>query len=148
MAKKSERRLQKRLKRQEKAKNDAFAHQPLQQVADVNDYMTFSFKNLVLKYDLKNKYCNDYIRSQLLLKLHKLSCCTWSQLFMKDKQSGGIEAIEKKSIKTPLPPCVTEDIEKLYVFRFNAQHSRVIGMRVENVFHILFVDVGLDCYDH
>lgn len=141
--------MQKRLEKQRRAVSDEFAKQPvLQRAVDSDDYLVFSFKNLVNEYDLKNKHCTDYVRSQLVMKLRSLSQQTWSGLFAKGKQSGGLEIIKKDCMKVALPACVTEDIGNLYVFRFNAQKARIIGLRVGDVFQILFIDAGLECYGH
>lgn len=149
MPNKSEQRLQRRLKKQQKAKQDAFSQQPiLQQANDDDDYMVFSLKNLVNGYDLKSNKCTDYIRSQLILKLQTLCCNTWNTLFTKNKQSGGMEIIGKEAFKVPLPACVTEDIGHLYVLRFNSQNARLVGYRSDNIFQVIFVDIDLSTYDH
>lgn len=149
MSVKAERRLKRRLEQQNQAKNDNFSRQPiLQSARDDDDYLIFSLKNLVDGYGLKSEYCNDYIRSQLLLKLQTLCCNTWSTLFTKNKQSGGVEIINKTAFKVSLPSCITDDINYLYVLRFNGQNSRLIGYRSGNVFQAIFVDVDLSTYRH
>ena len=149
MPSKSEKRFQRHLKKQQKARHDIFSQQPiLQQANDDDDYIVFSLKNLVSGYDLKSSKCAEYIRSQLILKLQTLCCNTWSTLFTKNKQSGGMEIIKKESFKVSLPTCITEDIDHLYVLRFNSQNARLIGYRLDNVFQAIFVDVDLSTYKH
>ena len=149
MSNKSEQRLQRRLKQQQKARQDAFSQRPiLQRANDDDDCMAFSLKNLVNGYDLRSNKCTDYIRSQLILKLQTLCCNTWNTLFTKSKQSGGMEIIKKESFKVPLPACITEDVNHLYVLRFNSQNARLIGYRSNNIFQAIFVDVDLSTYDH
>lgn len=149
MSSKSEQRLQRRLEKQQKARQDAFSQQPiLQQANDDDDYIAFSLKNLVNGYDLHSNKCTDYLRSQLILKLQTLCNNTWNTLFTKGKQSGGMEIINRQSFKVPLPACITEDINHLYVLRFNSQNSRLIGFRSDNVFQAVFVDVDLSTYNH
>ncbi len=149
MPNKSEQRLQRRLKKQRKARQDTFSQQPiLQQANDDDDYIVFSLKNLVTGYDLKSNECTNYIRSQLILKLQTLCCNTWNTLFTKNKQSGGIELVKKEAFKVPLPTCITEDINHLYVLRFNSQNARLIGYRSDNIFQAIFVDINLSTYNH
>ncbi len=149
MSKKSNKRLQRRLEKNAHSRNDTFSRQPiLEDAADDDDYLLFSLKNLSSEYDLNAASCTDYIRSQLLFKLKLLCDQTWNKLFVKSKQSGGIEKIDKSAILAPLPSCVTDDISHLYVVRFNGQNSRLIGYRSDNVFQVLFVDVNLEVYKH
>lgn len=149
MSEKSEKRFQRRLKKQQKARRDAFSQQPiLQQADDDDDYIVFSLKNLVSGYDLRSSKCTEYIRSQLILKLQMLCRNTWNTLFTKNKQSGGMEIIKKESFKVPLPACITEDMDHLYVLRFNSQNARLIGYRSDNVFQAFFIDVDLSTYEH
>ncbi len=149
MSSKADKRLYRKLQKQNKIKNDNFSKQPvLQSSTDNDDYLIFSLKNLVNGYDLKSEKCTDYIRSQLLLKLQTTCCHTWNMLFTKDKQSGGLEILDKSIFKIPMPACVTEDINHLYVLRFNSQKSRLIGYRSDNIFHIIFVDIDLSTYNH
>lgn len=148
MPSKSEQRLLKRLEKSKKAKQDAFSRQPILRPVEDDDYVVFSLKNLVSGYDLKTNKCSDYLRSQLLLKLQILCMNTWSTLFTKNKQSGGIEIIDKRAFKVPLPACVTEDVNHLYVVRFYGQNARLIGYRTDNVFQAIFVDADLSTYSH
>lgn len=67
---------------------------------------------------------------------------------MKSKSCGGFETINTSRFKVPMPTCITEDINHLYVIRFSAQKSRLVGYRRGNVFHVIFVDIDLSTYDH
>lgn len=112
------------------------------------DYPVFSFRHLVSGYTIDD--CLDkQERSDLLGKLSVMSQKTWSILDTSDHlHGGGFEKIPRKKIKTPLPAIMTEDIDKLYVMRFNGLSSRIIGFRSQNVYHVTHIDTKLSAYNH
>lgn len=59
-----------------------------------------------------------------------------------------IEIIDRIIFNVPLPSCITDDVDYLYVLRFDGQNARLIGYRSSNTFRAIFVDVDLSTYEH
>jgi hypothetical protein len=54
-----------------------------------------------------------------------------------------------RNIKVALPACVTPEVKDLIVFRAADQNRVFLGLRIENVFKILFMEVKHgEIYDH
>ena len=125
--------------------NEYYAPQ-LQKVSDDNDAIVFSFQFLQNEYGLDRKSLTKDNKIQLLKKLVAVSKTTWNALVLKPKSSG-FELLDKSAV-SPLPPVVTDDIQKLYVLRFASQDCRLVGFRQDNVYHILYIDSDLSLYNH
>jgi hypothetical protein len=60
-----------------------------------------------------------------------------------------MEPIPKEKIKVQLPDCITPDVKSLHVFRATSDNLPFIGLQIENVFRILFIETKFgDIYDH
>ena len=118
----------------------------IQQPKDDNDYLSVSFQYLQRDYDLNRKYLTKDNRLQLLKKIVSITHMTWNDLTLQDKKHG-FERIDKDIVKN-LPNIITDDIQKLYVLRFASQDCRLVGMRQDNIFQILYIDPDLSLYKH
>lgn len=68
----------------------------------------------------------------------QLSQIEWKQIISTRRQALGYEKIPRKRFLVRIPPIVTEDIERLEVFRFS-QPGRIAGFRRNEIFHIVLV---------
>jgi len=111
------------------------------------DYPIFCFKHLLGGYSLKD--CDKDAKAHLLDKIEMMTQKTWNDLFISDHYSGaGFETIPTKQFSTSMPLIVTQDVDKLYVIRFNGKSHRLIGMRSGHIFHITHIDLNLSAYSH
>jgi hypothetical protein len=111
------------------------------------DYPIFCFRHLINGYSLDG--CNKEQKAHFVSKLAKMAQQTWDDLDGADHWSGsGFEKIPKDQIKGRLPAIVTEDVEKLYVMRFNGKHYRMIGHRSDHIYYLTHVDITLSAYGH
>lgn len=108
------------------------------------DYPIFCFKYL------QTSKCKDHkCYSDLIIRLQKLSTLGWKQIEKSPRHSFGTEPIPRKRIKPKLPNFITPDVRSLTVFRSAGNNKVFIGMRSDNIFHIIFIEENFgDIYDH
>ncbi|MBF0488294.1 MAG: hypothetical protein HQK98_09060 [Nitrospirae bacterium] len=90
--------------------------------------------------------CEKKEKSSFADTLLNLSQLTWEEISNKPKDGLGYERISVKSLKSTLPSSITEEVEKVTVFRFS-DSGRMAGIRDSNIFHIIFVGRNHDLYD-
>jgi len=111
------------------------------------DYPIFCFKHLMSGYKLDD--CSLEQKAYFISKLVKMAQQTWQTLMTSDHKSGaGFELIPKEQMKVTFPSIITEDVQKIYVMRFNGDNYRILGNRSDEVYHITHIDVNLSAYKH
>ncbi|OAV75232.1 hypothetical protein Barb7_01160 [Bacteroidales bacterium Barb7] len=111
------------------------------------DYPIFCFKYLsgasIENCDSPKFFYN------FLMRLQKLSELGWAEIRKSGRHSFGMEAISKENVKPILPSCVSPDIESLHIFRANGNNLPFVGIQIQNVFRVLFIETKFgDIYDH
>lgn len=110
------------------------------------DYPLFSFKYLSdasFKSNGDLKFFKDFI-----YRLNKLSNISWNTIHTSQKHSFGIEKISRACIKPDIPAGITDDVNFI-VFRSSGDNKAMVGFRVWNVFHVVFIEARHnDIYDH
>lgn len=147
---KAQRRLEKRLRKNQKSKNDLFSTSPevLEPARDDDSCVAFSFRDLHKDYGFETAQCDHQTRLDLLSKLRVISCRSWNDLEKVGKKSG-FESLPINALKKPIPKDISlKGVNKLHVLRFNGQDARLIGYRLGRIFYIIFVDTKLEVYDH
>ncbi len=108
------------------------------------DYPIFCFKHLKLDFKKDHKFYFSFIE-----RIHKLSNLTWNQINVADRHGFGIEKLPVGQIKPELPKFVTPDVTDLTVFRANGDNRPFLGLRKNNVFHVIFLEETFgDVYNH
>ena len=112
------------------------------------DAVLFSFK--YLQNRSISKVTKSQFYYQFLFRLKKLSELGWGKIGRSDKHSFGIEPIPISQIKPKFNiPILTDDVNKLSVFRASGDNHIFAGIRSGNVFFIIFVEAQFgDFYDH
>lgn len=102
-----------------------------------------------LRY-LQNGYCVNCCQREekaaLADTLFRLSQLTWAQIKNIGRHGNGFEKIARNSIKAPIPPHVSEDVD-LIAFRFCSM-APMVGYRREATFFILWLDRAFTLYRH
>jgi hypothetical protein len=111
------------------------------------NYPIFCFKYLS---DKSIKKCQDYqFYFDFLMRLKELSEKGWNEIRKAPKHSIGLEPLPRCKIKPDLPPCITPDVNKLHVFRANGNNLPFVGIQIQNILRILFIETKFgDIYDH
>lgn len=108
------------------------------------DYPVFCFKHL---QTTPKKDFEFYAR--FVERLNKLCNLSWDQINTSQKHSFGTEKIPVRQIKPDLPRFVTPDVKDLIAFRANGDNRPFLGLRKNNIFHIIFLEEAFnDIYDH
>lgn len=111
---------------------------------NVIDYPIFCFKHLIIKPKEDHKFYTDFI-----IRLNKLCNLGWNEINKSHKHSFGTEKIPTYKLKPALPAFISPDIDSLIVFRANGDNRPFLGIRKDNVFHIVFIEENFgDVYDH
>jgi hypothetical protein len=111
------------------------------------DYPVFCFKHLS---DKSIKECKDAdFYFDFLMRLRKLSELGWDGIRKSNRHSFGMETIPRRGIKPNLPSCITPDVKKLHVFRANGKNLPFVGIQIQNIFRVLFIEAQFgDIYNH
>ena len=109
------------------------------------DYPVFCFKHLqITKAKTDFKFYSDFIE-----RLTKLSNLAWKAINVAHRHGFGTEKIPVDQLKPRLPNFVTPDVTDLTVFRANGDNRPFLGLRKDNIFHIIFLEEHFgDVYDH
>lgn len=108
------------------------------------DYPVFCFRHLQTYPKEDYRFCADFI-----VRLHKISQLTWSQIAVTQKHGFGTEKLPVGQIKVQLPNFVTPDVTHLTVFRATGDNRPFLGLRKGGIFHIIFFEEKFgDVYDH
>jgi hypothetical protein len=111
------------------------------------NYPIFCFKYLSEK---SIKGCKDYeFYFDFLMRLKKLSELGWDQIRTSQRHAFGMESIPRKDINHALPSCITPEVKDLHVLRANGNNLPFIGLQIQNIFRVLFIETKFgDIYDH
>jgi hypothetical protein len=107
----------------------------------------FSFEKMQDRSGNSFNCCQDDDRLALAKRLFMLSRLSWKQIREAGSFGLGAEQIPRYRIKRPIPPGVTEDVDKFASLHFNGK-KRFVGYRVGQIFHILWVDHSFEVYNH
>lgn len=83
-------------------------------------------------------------------RLKKLGDLGWKGIDTSNRHSFGYEKIPVTQIKPKNKPSIlTEDVEELTVFRANGNNLPFLGLRLNDVFQVVFIETSFgDIYDH
>lgn len=119
---------------------------------DNNDIINENYPLFCFKYLSGNsiKNCKDpKFYFDFLMRLQKLSELGWDGIRTSGRHAYGMESIPVKNIKPALPPGITPDVTELHVFRANGNNLPFLGIQVQNIFRIIFIETTFgDIYDH
>ncbi|MCK4635857.1 MAG: hypothetical protein KAT32_03260 [Candidatus Moranbacteria bacterium] len=110
----------------------------------------FCFKHIDKDYDadkLCNKKTENNLKKAFIKKIQQISKIEIALVQSNDRTGFGYELLNTNQLKKDIPNSVTQDIEKVHVFRFGGK-GRIVGYYNENIFHILFIDPHLELYNH
>lgn len=80
-------------------------------------------------------------------RLHELSQLTWQQITEASRKRQGSEIISRSAIgEDKIPAVITPDVNIL-AFRF-CGNAPMVGFRVAETFHVVWLDRVFDLYDH
>jgi hypothetical protein len=108
------------------------------------DYPIFCFKHLKLDFKKDHEYYFRFVE-----RIQKLSQLTWKQINVAHRHGFGTEKMPVGEIKPDLPNFVTPYVTDLTVFRANGDNRPFLGLRKNNIFHIIFLEETFgDVYNH
>ncbi|GAA0871746.1 hypothetical protein GCM10009117_08920 [Gangjinia marincola] len=108
------------------------------------DYPIFCFKHLKLTFNREYKYYYKFIE-----RIQKLSTLSWNQINRESKHGYGFEKMPLNQIRKDMPPFITPDVQHLQVFRATGDNRVFLGLRKENIFHVIFMEEQFgDIYNH
>ena len=108
------------------------------------DYPVFCFRHL---QTVPQKDFEFYAR--FVERLKKLCNLSWNEINIAQRHGFGTEKISVDQIKPELPKFVTPEVTDLTVFRANGDNRPFLGLRRNNVFHVIFLEEAFnDIYDH
>lgn len=111
---------------------------------DIN-YPVFCFRYLARGFGIED--CQPDDQAALVKRLGKLSQLTWEEIRLSQRHGFGAEKIARTSIRGPIPPWVTADIDFFLAFRFHGKKP-FVGHKQDQVFHILWIDHSFEVYKH
>ncbi len=111
------------------------------------EYPVFCFKYLS---EVSIKDCRRYeFFYEFLMRLKKLSELGWKEIRQSHRHGFGMEKIPVDVIRPKLPPYITPEVKYLHVFRATGENLPFVGIQVENVFRVLFIETKFgDIYKH
>jgi len=114
------------------------------------EYLTFSLGFLHNKYSLNLKNCTPQNVKSLVKKISLLCNLKWYQIESSPREKTGYEKIPLSQIKVKkpinFPNEITEDIERIMVFRYNNENSRFAGIRIRSTLYVWYIDPNLTLY--
>lgn len=109
------------------------------------EYPIFCFRHLHKDYSVEK--CEGEHQRAIILTLCKLSQMTWQQIQTAPKNGSGSEKISRKAIKPAIPTHITKDVNFFLALRYFGKRP-MIGYRVENIFHLVYIDRDCSVYKH
>lgn len=110
-----------------------------------NQKPIFSFKYMKYNSLYCLSRCDHKDKAGVVSKLVMLSQLSWKEIISESRSGNGFEHMPINTFSVPMPPYVTEDVDRLMVFRFS-KVGRFAGQRERDIFHILLV--GENLYPH
>jgi len=85
-----------------------------------------------------------------LFRLKQLGELDWATIDKTQRHGFGYEKLPVEQIKPKnLPPIVTADVKNLIVFRASGDQRPFLGIRRDNIFHVIFIESRFgDIYNH
>ncbi len=129
--------------------NKIISHKEISDFANI-DYPLFSFRFL-RPNSIKN-CTNSTFFFDFLIRLKELSEKSWSEIRQSRRHSYGMESLPKSHFK-PDMKCIgniiTDDVDKLHVFRADKANHSFAGLQIGKIFYIIFIEANFgDIYDH
>lgn len=110
------------------------------------NYPIFCFKYL---QNTSLKECESEVYKNFVERIRKLSDLGWKEIDKSARHSFGTEKIPISMIKPQLPSFVTPEVESLVCFRYTGNNLPFLGLRFNNVFHVIYIESKFgDIYDH
>ena len=103
----------------------------------------FSFR-FMSDGEFSYKNCNGKQLEAFVGKLCRISQLTWRDIHNSSKETNGYEQI--KTLASKLPQSLQGEIPM--AFRFDGRDGRFVGVRQEEVFHIIWIDTKFKLYTH
>lgn len=116
---------------------------------DSNQYPYFSFRYICEKNHCMKKCSYEQLKA-ISDKLRILSCLEWNTIETSPKETNGFEPLPQSAIKASMPDIVKND-EPMIIFRFRKARKRagrIVGVRRDNKFYIIFIDRNFTLYNH
>lgn len=87
-------------------------------------------------------------QASFAVTLQEQAKATWKELTLRGRHAGGLEHFPASQIKKQIPDRFSDE-KKFSVFRYIDDNRPMIGVRVRDVFHILWIEKDFgDVYDH
>lgn len=112
-----------------------------------DDEVVFSFKYLhKVSFD-KTKRSDFFVK--FILRLQSLSSLGWDEINRSDRHQYGWEKIPAACLHPTITKSPIPDINDLICFRASGDNRVFLGVRLSNVFYILFIEAEFgDIYDN
>jgi hypothetical protein len=91
--------------------------------------------------------CEREEQAAFALTMHRLSQLTWQEIRNAPRHGLGTEKIVRESIRAPVPPGITEDVESFLAIRFHGK-APMVGFRSGETFHVVWLDRAFTLYPH
>jgi hypothetical protein len=104
----------------------------------------FSLRHLIKTHGLDR--CSQEQKAGILDSFYRRNELTWERIKMAPRHGLGTEKIDQSAIKVPLPGHITPDTTLLALRCIGLMP--MIGFREDDRFHLLWIDLDFDCYDH
>jgi hypothetical protein len=109
----------------------------------------FSFRFHKAGADYCLHHCDRDQKAAFVDKLYILGQQTWRDIVQTSHLNGGCELIPITQMRPKQRPAgITDDVDKLLVFRFNSDKCRFAGFRDGAIFYIVWIDKDLSLYSH
>lgn len=105
------------------------------------DYPVFCFKYLDDNFSLKG--CDIKLYENFISRLKKLSILGFKEISTSERHSFGYELLPKETFKiSKLPEIITDEVQKLYVFRYGPNNLPFVAYRRPNTetLHLLAIE--------
>lgn len=109
------------------------------------DYPIFCFRHLHPDYSIEK--VDDNERVCFINKLYTFSKMKWQDIQLAPRHGLGSEKISKDSIKAGIPTTISADVDHFLALRYNGKKP-IVGYRVGNIFHIVYIDYNFSVYKH
>lgn len=86
-------------------------------------------------------------KSQFAEAIFKRRNLSWSEVKKLSRHGLGFEKIARASIKTGIPPFITDDVDHFLAFRFHGMKP-MVGYRLNDIFYVLWFDHNYTLYGH
>lgn len=129
--------------------NQNISKKEIMDFADI-DYPLFSFRFLRPN---SIKDCRDVnFMFNFLMRLKELSEKSWGEIRRSRRHEYGMESIPRTSFKPSMNSVgniMTDDVDKLHVFRADKENHAFAGLQIGKIFYVIFIEAKFgDIYDH